>query len=98
MKRIRRDEPTTIVLTVAERDSVLDHTFVDGELRTQIENALEAGTDKVMIRLTPDGLDELLEWIAAAANHAEERSLELCLETLYDKLQRVEDSLDVCEA
>jgi hypothetical protein len=97
MKRIRRDEPMTVVLTAAERELVLQHTFVDGELRTQIEHAVEAGTGKVMIRLTPDGLNELLEWIAAAANHAEEQALESRLEALYEKLVSVEESLDVYE-
>ena len=97
MKRIRRDEPMTVVLTAAERELVLQHTFMDGELRTQIEHAVEAGTGKVMIRLTPDGLNELLEWIAAAANHAEEQALESRLEALYEKLVSVEESLDVYE-
>ena len=97
MKRIRRDEPMTIVLMAAERELVLQHSFVDGELRTQIENAVEAGTGKVMIRLTPDGLNELLEWIAAAANHAESQALESRLDALYDKLVSVEKSLDVYE-
>lgn len=85
----------SIVLTAAERDLILDHTFVDGKLRTRIENSAEAGRSKVSLPLTPDDLNELLEWIAFAANHAEERSLESRLEALYDKLQRVEDSLDV---
>jgi len=97
MKRIRRDEPMTVVLTAAERELVLQHTFVDGELRTQIEHAVEAGTAKTMVRLTPDGLNELLEWIAAAANHAEEQALESRLEALYDRLVSVEKSLDVYE-
>ena len=87
----------TIVLTAAERDLILDHTFVDGELRTRIANALEAGSEKVMVRLTPDSLNDLLEWIASAANHAEERALESRLEALYDRLRRVEDTLDVYE-
>lgn len=97
MKRIRRDEPMTIVLTAVERELVLEHTFVDGELRTRIKNAVEAGTGKAMIRLTPDELNELLEWIAFAANHAEERSLETLLDALYDRLVSVEKSLDVYE-
>jgi AmiR/NasT family two-component response regulator len=97
MKRIRRDELMTVVLTTAERDLLLDDTFVDGELRTRIENAVEAGTAKTMVRLTPDGLNELLEWIAAAANHVEEQALESRLEALYDRLVSVEKSLDVYE-
>jgi hypothetical protein len=50
-----------------------------------------------MVRLTPDDLNDLLEWIAFAANHAETRQLEKELDVLYDRLQRVEDSLDVVE-
>jgi len=87
----------SIVLKVKERDLILDHTLVDGELRTKIETGAQAGAGKVMIRLTPDDLNELLEWIASAANHVEERSLESRLEALYDKLRRVECSLDVYE-
>ena len=97
MKRIRRDEAMTIQLTAAERELVLQHTFVDGELRTRIENADEAGAGKLTIHLTPDELNELLEWIAFAANHAEKRSLESRLDALYEKLKRVEDALDVYE-
>lgn len=87
----------TIVLTAAERDLTLDDTFVDGELRTRIENSAEASRGKVSLPLTPDELNELLEWIAFAANHTEERQLESRLDALYEKLKRVEDALDVYE-
>lgn len=97
MKRIRRDEPMSIVLTTGERDLILKHTFVDSELRTQIENSIEVEQGNERVHLSPDELNELLEWIAFAANHAEEQVLESCLDTLYDKLVSVEKSLDVYE-
>ena len=87
----------SLMVTAHDRDLILDHTLVDGRLRNQIEAALAAGPHKVMVRLTPDDLNDLLEWIAAAANHADERELEKKLDVLYDRLQRTEDSLDVCE-
>jgi len=86
-----------LMLTTHDRDLILDHTLVDGDLRARVETAIETSAERVMIRLTPDDLNDLLEWIAAAANHAETRELEKTLDTLYDRLQRVEDSLDVYE-
>ena len=87
----------SIVLTAGDRDLILQHTFVDGELRTQLDKGIEAGRVKLKILLTPDGLNELLEWIAAGANHAESQALESRLDVLYDKLVSVEKSLDVYE-
>lgn len=97
MQRIRRDEPMSIVLTTGERDLILKHTFIDSELRTQIENSVEVEQGKERIHLSPDELNELLEWIAFAANHAESKALESRLDPLYDKLLSVEKSLDVYE-
>ena len=97
-KRIRRDERTSLMLTTHDRDLILDRTLVDGALRTRIENALTTSPQKVMVRLSPDELDELLEWIAFAANHVDEQRMEKELDALYDRVQRVEDSLDVYEA
>jgi hypothetical protein len=96
-KRIRRDELTSLMLTMDDRDLILAHTRVDGELRARVEMAIKASAERILIRLTPDDLNELLEWIAAAANHAEDRSLESTLDALYDRVRCVEDSLDVYE-
>ncbi len=84
-----------LVVDARERELLFDHTLIDGELRTRLATADEAGTGKLAIHLRPD---ELLEWIALAANHEEERSLESRLDGLYDRLQRVEGSLDVYES
>ena len=97
MKRIRPDEHISIVLTDVEQDLILEHTFVDGKLRTQIEKGTKTGPAKLRILLSPDSLNELLEWIAAEANHAETQALESRLDALYDKLVSVEESLDVYE-
>jgi len=86
-----------LTLTTHDRDLILDHTLVDGDLRARVETSIEASAERAMIRLTPDDLNDLLEWIAFAANHADERELEKKLDALYDRLQRVEDSLDVVE-
>jgi len=85
------------MLTTHDRELILDRTLVDGRSRERIETARTAGPDKVMVRLTPDDLNDLLEWIAAAANHAEEKELEKKLDVLYGRLQREEDALDVVE-
>ncbi len=82
-------------LTSAERDLIVHHTFVDGDLLAQMEGGVEAGRGKLRVHLTPDQLEELLEWIAGAANHAEERAIGARLDALYEKLERLEESLDV---
>ncbi len=96
-KRIRRDELMTLVLTAEERKLILDETLIDGELRGRLEKAIAAGAGKVMIRLSPDDLDELLGWIAAAANHEENAKLRIRLDRMYDRLAQVEDALEVYE-
>lgn len=97
MKRIRRGEAMSIQLATADRDLILQHTLVDGELRARIESGVVVHRGKLSVDLTPDGLNELLEWIAAAANHAEEQALESRLDALYDRLVSEEKSLDVYE-
>ena len=88
----------TLMLTTHDRDLILDRTLVDGRPRERIEVAPTAGPHKVVVRLTPDDLNDLLEWIAAAANHAEEPGLEKELDALYGRVQRTEKGLDVYEA
>ncbi len=41
-----------------------------------------------------DHIEELLEYIAAEANHTDDRGLEKKLDRVYDKLQKIMDKYD----
>lgn len=89
-KQVRRGELISISLSAQERDLILSHTFLDGELERRIRVA-RTNNSVLLVSLTLDDLDELIGYVAAEANHALERRLAGELGELYDRLRRIED-------
>ncbi|MCK4681785.1 hypothetical protein KAT59_02010 [Candidatus Bipolaricaulota bacterium] len=52
---------------------------------------------KAWTKYTPDELNELLEFIAFAANHTEDRDIEHHLDKLYDRLEGIERTLVILD-
>ena len=92
-RRDVRDRPATatirIRLTRRDRDLILQHTFIDGEVeaRIRVARAKETG---IIVDLSPDDLEELLGYVAAEANHSDQPSLQRRLYALYDRLAALE--------
>ena len=97
MGKVRRDEPIDIWLTLAERELILNHTLADDDLVARLRDAKQIEHGKIVVKYTPDELNELLEFIAAEANHTEARGLERRLDNLYDRLEDIEGTLIVVD-
>ena len=84
MKRIN------LKFTIEERDLILNQTFAGDDLTERLHEAKVGGKD-IDVTYTLDELDELAGFIAAEANHADDKKLEKKLEALYDKISNIEN-------
>ena len=79
-----------IRLTIEECDLILNQTLAGEDLTERLREARAVGKYiKVAYKL--DELDDLAEFIATEANHAEDKKLENKLEALYDKISDIEN-------
>jgi hypothetical protein len=87
---VMKEENTVVIeLTLQERDLIIDHTLANDDLLNPLESAIVEG-NKMKFVYTLDDLDDLLGYIAAEANHTENKKLEKQLDALYDKLAKYE--------
>jgi len=77
-----------IKITPEERDLIIDHTFADPDLTNRLNIAKVKGKHLVA-RYSINDLEDLIGFIAAEANHAEDKRLEKKLDTLFERLSRV---------
>ncbi|HPV48553.1 MAG TPA: hypothetical protein PLB14_02525 [Smithellaceae bacterium] len=77
-----------IKITPEERDLILDLTFADEVLTDRLKIAEMRGKHLVA-RYSISDLDDLIGFIAAEANHAEDKKLQKKLDRLIDKLERM---------
>jgi hypothetical protein len=82
-------ESIEIKLTTAECDLILNDTFAGSDLTDRLCKPKTEGESVIAI-YSLDELDELAGFIAAEANHLEDRKLETRLEDLYDKISDIE--------
>ena len=83
MKRI------SVRFTIEECDLILNQTFAGEDLTERLHEA-RTGGKYIKVAYTLDELDDLAGFIAAEANHAEDKKLEKKLEALYDKISDIE--------
>ena len=88
--KIEPDSAVEVLLSPAERDLVLEHTFAGPNLTERLKLARVAET-KLAVRYTLDDLDELIGYVAAEANHTEDAALQEALDALY---QRIKDEME----
>lgn len=72
-------------LSGRDRDLILKHTFIGGEVEARLRVARMNGP-RIVVDLTPDDLDELLGYVAAEANHSQLPAVRRQLTALYDRL------------
>ena len=92
-KKISADERVEVCFSTKERDFILEHTLVDGEV-TRLLRLAEIRNGKILARLTLDDLDEIIGHVAAEANHATNKQLEKELRALFARLQDELQSYD----
>lgn len=83
-------EKISIKFTIEERDLIVNHTFADDYLTERLIIAKAEGK-YIKVSYSLDEIDDLAGFVAAEANHAEDKKLEQKLEKLYDKISDIED-------
>jgi len=90
-KFIKSGTKIPIKLSLREKELILDYTLVDSNVTEPLEQAISKG-NTTEINLSIDDLNDLLESIAAEANHAKNKKLEDEFDALYEKLEEIEQS------
>jgi hypothetical protein len=90
-KQITPDERVPLELSDRERELILKHTFAHDELTGCLRIVSRPGEPPVY-RFTLDDLDELAGYVAAEANHANDKKLEKELHRLYVRIAAVLES------
>ena len=84
-------ERINIKFTIEERDLIVNQTFAGDDLTERLYEAKAEGK-LIKVSYTLDELEDLAGFIAAEANHAEDKKLEKKLDALYDKISDIEDN------
>lgn len=92
-KRINPDQRVELSLTPRDRALVCDHTLADDALLAPLRLAEVRGA-KLVVRYTLDDLDELLGYIAAEANHAENAQIAKRLQRVYEHVRATMEAYD----
>ena len=91
LKKIKFGEKVSIKFTIAERDLILNDTFAGGDMTAPLKIAAVEGS-KLKTMYSVDILEELIGYIAAAANHCEDGKLQRKLDKLFERLKKIEES------
>jgi hypothetical protein len=95
-KRITRQEKIPIRLSGADRDLILEQTYIDTD-HIELLKTAKLENDVITIYLTLDDLDDILGYIAFAANHADDSKLEAKLDKVYDRLDYIESMYEMID-
>ena len=94
--KLGQNDKIPVALTPGQRDLILNQTFAGPALTESLRRAPMEG-DKIVVRYTLSDIDELMGYVAAAANHSQNRQLVRELDRLHDYLgtfeERYEDEL-----
>jgi len=91
-KKISENTRIPVELTARERELILEHTFAGDKLLAPVQVLPEAG--KHAARYTLYDIEELQGFVAAEANHTNDRRLEKELSALHEHLQREMEKYD----
>ncbi len=84
-------EQIEIKFTEQERELIIDYTFAGPDLTNKLKIA-EIKGKHLIAKYTIYDLDELIGFIAAEANHTEDKKLEKKLDKLFERLSRILES------
>jgi hypothetical protein len=90
MKKIvlEHGQKIMVTFTLKERDLILNCMVLENHIIKMFKIAV-IKNNQISIHLTIDELEDLLGYIAAEANHSDDRKLVNRLEKLYDKLDEL---------
>ena len=89
-KKIPYGTKLPVKLTTHEQDLILDETFCDPSI---LNNAVVAGKG-IKVEWSLDEIEDVQGYVAAEANHTNNKKLERELDRLFDKLQGFLDAYD----
>lgn len=84
--RIGPNETVPLELNERERELILSHTFADESLTNRLRVVPKRG-ERPIFRFSLDGLDELVGFLAAEANHAKNKILREQLDQLCERIE-----------
>lgn len=90
-KRIGLHEKVPVRITMRQRDLILENTFIGDNIIRPLRLAEVKGKN-IEAWLSLDDIEELQGYIAAEANHTEDRRLQSELDRAYARIRKVEDS------
>lgn len=91
-RKIQPDEKVMVRMTTRDRELLLEHTLGDPEYAERLR---PASTGKGLVgEYTLDDLEDILGYVAAEANHTEDKKLSRQLDALFNRLLRTQRSYD----
>lgn len=89
-KKIPYGTKIPVRLSLRQRDLICDHSLYPGDL---LKIAVADGNG-IRVDMALDDIEEIQGYVAAEANHCDDRKLQSQLDTLFKKLQTFLDSYD----
>ena len=89
-KKIQYGTKLSVKLTLRQRDLIRDHTFCNPDFA----NLAVVDGAGICVDLSLDDIEEIQGYIAAEANHCDDRRLQRELDLLFGKFQKFLDSYD----
>jgi hypothetical protein len=74
-------------------DLLLSDPLIEGDIVEQLRTAVRVSRNRFAVTATTTSLEELLEWVAAEANHCGSLRLEIRLDRLYMRLEELQSRL-----
>ena len=90
-RRTRPDENLSLELNESERDLILNHSLAEQELTDRLR-VVPAPGESPIYRFTLGELDELAGYVAAEANHTQDKRQRKAWDRLYDRISAVLES------
>ena len=81
-----------VAFTAREKELIIEHTFCDPDFGGRLKE--DSGNQLFIVGLTFDELEDMIGYIAASANHTDNKELEFELDALYDRLYNLVESID----
>ena len=91
VKKIATGTKVPVTLTTAEKELIAQETFAD---EAYVKRLKRTPNGRWQGGFTLDDLDDLTGFIAASANHANDKKLGKKLDALWDRLTKVMNSYD----
>lgn len=91
-KTLEPDEKVEVRMSARDRVLLLEHTLGDPEYAERLRPTPTGGD--LVGGYTLDDLEDMLGYIAAEANHTEDKKLRRELDALYERLIRIQRSYD----